>query len=787
MAKQNDDFLKRLLATFRIEADEHLKAISAGLIELEKRPAADRYMEIIETVFREVHSLKGAALAVNLKEIGAICQPLESVFSALKAHQFAVSQPLFDLLYRTIDALSEMLGPEAGLHGSRQAVLALLTRQLGDASQGRFAQSGMAQLVPPVQQVSDELVSGKPLVETVEQVTVTAPFPVPNPTSETVRISTQKLDAVMRQVEALLLPRLAFAQHAKALREVAGSFATWKKQRARMQPVLRLIERYADESAKRKEVPAGRLKLSVQELTKLLEQLEVEHLSMKMMEERLLRLSKFATHNFSALAGMSDKLLHDVKEMHLLPFNSLLEIYPRFTRELARDQGKQVDMVIQGGEIEIDRRTLEEMKDPLMHLLRNCIDHGIEQPGMRQNAGKLPHGTITVTIAQKDGGKMEVVVADDGAGIDAGRVKAAASKLGLISVEEAEKLSEQALQALIFQTGISTSPIITDISGRGLGLAIVKEKIERLGGRVALESRHGGGTVFRITLPLLLATFRGVLVRAGEHHFVIPALSIERVMRVPQHDIQTVENRATISFDGQAVALVTLSDVLELPSLDHSRTHITGKMPEQAVVVISGPDHKYVAFRVDEIMGEQEVLVKTLGPQLARVRNVAGASVLGTGQVVAVLNVPDLLKSAVKRSVAPPAPIATGESAEADRQRSIMVVEDSITSRALLKNILESAGYRVTTAVDGVDAYTILKTGTFDLLVSDVEMPRMDGFDLTAKVRADKQLGELPVVLVTALGSPEHRERGIDVGANAYIVKSSFDQSNLLDVVQQLI
>ena len=201
-------------------------------------------------------------------------------------------------------------------------------------------------------------------------------------------------------------------------------------------------------------------------------------------------------------------------------------------------------------------------------------------------------------------------------------------------------------------------------------------------------------------------------------------------------------------------------------------------------MVVLGTGRQRVAFQVEEILGEQEVLVKTLGRQLTRVRNVAGASVLGTGQVVAVLNVPDLLKSAVKQAAPPPVAAETHGVAE---KQSILVVEDSITSRALLKNILESAGYRVTTAVDGVDAYTTLKTGTFDLIVSDVEMPRMDGFDLTAKVRADKQLAGLPVVLVTSLESREHRERGIDVGANAYIVKSSFDQSNLLEVIQQLI
>ncbi|MBZ0094289.1 MAG: response regulator, partial [Sulfuricella sp.] len=687
--------------------------------------------------------------------------------------------PLFDLMQEAIDDLSTLLSAEgAAMAVAGKSAIATLTRRLDDALQGQFAPSAAVQPMPSVQQTP---IAPLPDVPSEATAAVAMPTPSPSPSlaSETVRVSTQKLDAVMRQVEELLSPRLASAQRAKELREVAVSFAAWKKQRARMRPALRLIEHYVEKSGRSNSAARG-----LQELPKLLEHLEADHLFMKTIEERLLRLSKFAAHDRRALAGMSDSLLHDVKEMHLLPFSSLLEIFPRFTRELAREQGKQVELVIQGGEIEIDRRTLEEMKDPLMHLLRNCIDHGIEQPALRQDKGKPEHGSITVAIAQKDGGKIEILVADDGAGIDAAKVKAAACKLGLVSAEEADKLSEQEAQALAFQSGISTSQIITDISGRGLGLAIVREKVERLGGVVVLESRHDGGvqdtgTSFRITLPLMLATFRGVLVRAGEHCFVIPALSVERVTRVAQQDIRTVENRATISLGGQAVALVSLGDVLELP-----RQSAMDKMSEQALVVILGNGHKHVAFRVDEILGEQEVLVKTLGRQLARVRNVAGASVLGTGQVVAVLNVPDLLKSAVKQAAPPPVAAETHGVAE---KQSILVVEDSITSRALLKNILESAGYLVVTAVDGVDAYTTLKTGTFDLIVSDVEMPRMDGFDLTAKVRADKQLAELPVVLVTALESREHRERGIDVGANAYIVKSSFDQSNLLEVIRRLL
>jgi len=776
MANKNDDFLKRLLATFRIEADEHLRAMSAGLIELENNPSAGRYAEIIEIVFREAHSLKGAARAVNLKEVESVCHPLENVLAALKNKQLTFSQPLFDLLYQTVDGLGGLLAPRADTPESRQVKPAQLARQLDDALLGQFAQSGMGQPESPPQRASTVPVPEQP---PVEPATIAAPPPAPSLASETVRVSTQKLDAVMRQVEELLSPRLAAAQRASELREVAASFAIWKKQRAKARPVLWLIERYVEGDAKGN--GAGLPKFPAQELPKLLEHLEAEQLFMKTLEERLLRLSKFAAHDRRALAGMSDSLLHDVKEMHLMPFSSLLEIYPRFSRELARDQGKQVELAIQGGEIEIDRHILEEIKDPLMHLLRNCIDHGIEQPAIRQDKGKPEHGSIKIAIAQKDGGKIEIMVADDGAGIDAEKVKSTSRRLDLVSAEEAEKLNEQEAQELIFISGISTSPIITDISGRGLGLAIVREKIGKLGGLVALESRRDIGTTFRITLPLMLATFRGVLVRTGEHYFVIPALSVERVARVERQDIRTVENRATFSLDGQIVALANLGDVLELPR-QSSRVNTSA----QIALVILGTGRQRVAFQVEEILGEQEVLVKTLGRQLARVRNIAGASVLGTGQVVAVLNVPDLLKSAVNRVSAPPVSVAAEKPGEATK-RSIMVVEDSITSRALLKNILESAGYRVTTAVDGVDAYTTLKTGTFDLIVSDVEMPRMDGFDLTAKVRSDKQLGALPVVLVTSLESREHRERGIDVGANAYIVKSSFDQSNLLEVIGRLI
>jgi len=775
MANKNDEFLKKLLATFRVEADEHLQAMSSGLLELEKTPAGEQQTQLVEKIFREAHSLKGAARAVNLTEIESVCQSLESVFAALKGRHLVVSAPLFDLLYQAVDAAGRLLAPDAGASGASRPAIMELMRRLDDALKGPLPDPEMPVLAPRAQEVAPAY-SSAATAAPAATAGVRTRLPAPAMASETVRVSTAKLDAVMRQVEELLSPRLAAGQRARELRETSAALVTWKKERARIQPALRLIEGSLARGGK-----ANGAASESQELPALLEYLDGETLRLKTLDDRLASLAQSAEHDLRMLAGMTDNLLHDVKEMHLLPFSSLLEVFPRFVREFARDQAKEVELAVQGGDIEVDRRILEEMKDPLIHILRNCIDHGIEKPAARERKHKPPRGTITVTIAQRDSGKVEILVTDDGAGIDAAKVKSAARKLGIVSPDEADLLDERDAMALVFRSGISTSPIITEVSGRGLGLAIVREKVEQLGGTISLESRHDAGTSLRMVLPLTLATYRGILIRAGDHLFVVPATAVERVMRVPDKDIRTVENRETIPLDGQTVSLVWLSDVLDMP-----RTNAAGGpgVNAQAVVLSLGPVR--VAFRVEEILGEHEVLVKALGPQLARVRNVAGASVLGTGQVVPVLNVPDLMKSAVKPMTSSPGLVAAEKSATTKKQ-SILVVEDSITARALLKNILESAGYHVTTAVDGIDAYTTLKTGTFDLIVSDVEMPRMDGFDLTAKVRSDKQLAELPIVLVTALGSREHRERGIDVGANAYIVKSSFDQSNLLEVVGRLI
>lgn len=764
----DDVFLQKLLATFRVEADAHVQAIGAGLQALKKTPAGQQHADILETVFREVHSLKGAARAVSQAHIEAVCQSLEDSFAALRNGLAALSPAWLELLLQAADTLGAFLAEDGGRPSAAGSLIGRLEAMLKKSLTGSNASA------------SAKTAESASMAETPPSAATGAANTLATPAlaQAAIRVSPARVDAVMRQAEELLLPRLALDQHAGDLRTTIAELSAWKKRLLQIQPALRTLDRALLRPGGEGANPEGG-----HAIPRLLKYLDEERFHMKAAEEGLAKLLRAIEKDRRMLAGMTDALHQDVKEMQLLPFSSLLDVFPRYARELARERDKAVELSIQGGSIEIDRHILQEIKDPLIHMLRNCIDHGIEPPAARLAKGKPPHGRISLACTQKDSGVVEIRVADDGAGVAADRVAAAARKLGACSSEQLERLDPAERMALVFQSGVSTAPAVTDISGRGLGLAIVREKIERLGGSITLESSSATGTTFHMLLPLMRANFRGVLVHIGEQLFVIPCTHVERVMRIAPEDVHTVENHATILVDEKPLALAWLGSVLELgrPATATAAIHST--------VLILAAAATRMAFTVERIAGEQEVLVKTLRRPLVRIRNIAGVSVLGTGQVVPVLNVPDLMKTAIGRGAARPAavPAPPAAPAETAERPSILVVEDSVTSRTLLKTILESAGYRVGTAVDGVDGYTALKTEKFDLVVSDVEMPRMDGFDLTAAIRADRHFAELPVVLVTALESREHRERGIDVGASAYLAKSGFDQSNLLEVVRRLI
>ncbi len=750
-----DDFLESLRATFKVEAEEHLQAIAAGLLELEKTAEPGAQRRIVEVVFRAAHSLKGAARAVNFSEIETICQSMEDVFASWKRQDAAPSPAVLDSLHRTLDAASRVMAGPA------------VSPQSPDPMR---SQSAPVVTTPPAASAAS-----RPAVELREDAGAPAEvIPPAAPTAvDTVRIAVAKLDARLLEAEEMLTAKLTTGERASDLAAVVGRFEEWRLEWGKVQPDVRsLRQTFERAGASGVAAPPG--------LARLLDFFDWSHDYLHALEDKAAGLRRTAEQDHLVIGKLVDDLLEDSKKLLMLPLSTMGSFFPKLVRDLTRDQRKEADLVIRGEEVEIDKRILEEMKDPLIHLLRNCIDHGVELPAERQRAGKPARATITLAVSPVNGSKVELLVSDDGAGIDADKVKASAIKHGRITAEEARQMSGAAALDLVFQSDVSTSPIITQLSGRGLGLAIVREKAEKLGGRVSVESRPEAGTTVRITLPIALATFRGIIVEAANRVFVIPTTQVERVGRFKAADVQTVEGHETLALDGRATSLVWLAEVLELPEAERP-SDAAAATP----VVLLGTGDQRVAFAIDLVRGEQEVLVKPLSKPRSRVRNIAGATVLGSGQVAPILNVFDLLKSARKAGRPPERSVA--ERTTAAEAKSILVSEDSITSRMLLKGILESAGYRVKTTVDGMEAFTALRAERFDLLVSDVEMPRLNGFDLTARIRGDRKLADLPVILVTALETREDRERGIDVGANAYLVKSNFDQSNLLEAVRRLI
>ncbi|QHI69699.1 hybrid sensor histidine kinase/response regulator [Tichowtungia aerotolerans] len=752
-------FLKKLRAAFAVEAQEHLEEIATGLRSLKSADEEQR-AHWVEVIFRETHSLKGAARAVNKPGIETLCQAAEGLFAKLQKEQTAPTETAIDLLYQVLDLIeADLKNPETLSKQEIDAVVSALKR-LQDEKNGSSP--------------TEKKPVAKPPAPAPEEKNRKEPTPV-SVTPNTLRVSQDRLEQIMRESEELLSLKLSTEHRAGELQKLSRKISEWKKTWSNIMPVLRQLTQAAEKNSGLSEKS---LRPKIEQLQHTLESIKDEIDPLELQTGTILQ---NARNDASSVARFVDSLHGNMRELMMMPFSSSLSMMHKVVRDLSNEQNKPVELEITGGNVEADRRILEGMKDPFLHLIRNSIDHGIESPEERAAKNKPEKGTVSISIAQIDSGKVHITVEDDGRGLDLNKLRKTLISQQIVSPEDAEKMTEEQLASSIFFSGLSTSEQVTSISGRGIGTSVVREKVESLGGSVSVTPRKPWGTSFSIILPVGLATFRGILVQSGDSQFVLPTPSVERMLRVPLNDIKTVEGRETITVADQALPLETLSVLLEQPSPVRS----ADKETLLALVICAGSQR--FALEVDEVLREQEVLVKGLGPQLMRVRNVSGIAVLGTGELAPILNVHDLIKSSIVGGSRPAVAAAAAPLPASSRKKSVMVAEDSITSRMLLKNVLESSGYHVATAVDGAAAFAALKTGEFDALVSDVDMPRMNGFVLTERVRADRKLAELPVVLVTSLASQEDKERGIEAGASAYIVKSSFDQSNLVSVLNRLI
>ncbi|PIQ97762.1 MAG: hybrid sensor histidine kinase/response regulator, partial [Nitrospinae bacterium CG11_big_fil_rev_8_21_14_0_20_56_8] len=585
---------------------------------------------------------------------------------------------------------------------------------------------------------------------------------------ETVRIETRLLDDLMTQVGELVVTRTQAARNLKNIEEMLS--------------FLEDFQRQGDQQAQQPDRPGSAAPVPSREGS---EPVNGNHRFSDHILDKLESLKKDFYQSSSHLETVSNKLQEGIRTIRLVPLKTLFNYFPRMVRDLAREQGKEVNLIIEGGETTADKRVLEEMKDPLMHLLRNSIDHGLEIPEDRKKQGKPATGSIRLK-AYRQSEKVVIEVEDDGRGMDLETIKSVALEKHLIREEDLSELTPAQIQSMVFSAGFTTRTFISSISGRGVGLDVVKANVENLKGTVQVQSDSNPGfTRFIIQLPVTLGTVRVLTVKSGNQIFAIPVENVKLARQVDQSDIFRIKGRPAIRFEESAVFIESLETLLGLTKL--SETKIPDNRPSdeaQKIGVILTVNGVFMGILVDEVQSEQEVVLKPQSPILKQVKSISGATILETGRVCMILNPSELLvslknhKGAITSTQPKKVPV---------KKKSLLLVEDSITTRTQEKRILEGAGYEVTVAVDGVDAWNKLNSQPVEGVVTDIQMPNMDGFALTEKIRKDKRYHELPIILVTAMDSEENKKRGLLVGANAYICKPSFDQQVLLDTLSRLI
>lgn len=762
MSREEEVFFKKLLSIFHQEASEHLQKMVSTLIELEKTEPKEERKKKIEIIYRSLHTLKGASASVEINAIEFLCQSLENLLAQFLKQPSFHATTLFNLIHKTIDRLVEIKkASESGQTGLQQPEDFQLIQEIEAFS---FENSPSLPVSSSEFPIPTPVVSLTP-ISTTNQTNSSSQITGANPSPQNlvVKIPAERLAQLLRQAEETMSIQWSEAQKVEDLQSFHRQLLSWEKEWSKIVPSFHKLQKLEG--------------IANKDLQKLLIFLEWNLTHFQALESSFKTLLSSSFQSLLSTKRMVNQLLESTKEMLMLPCSEIFEGIPKVIRDLALKQNKKIRLVLHGGDIEIDKRVLDELRDPILHLVRNSIDHSLEGPAERLKYQKSEEGQISITITPQENQKIKITFADDGAGISIEKLKASVLKNGFLTEKDLEKMSTQQVQELIFLSGISTSSHITSVSGRGLGLTIVRDHVEKLGGTISVESLPYQGTTFHLLLPLTLSMFRGVLVRVCHQIFVVPTMYVQRVFKQPLSELKTVENQKMIEFQGQAIPLIWLQEVLELTPVP--------KIKQNAVMVMMiKMASTTIAFVVDEILQEQEILTKSLGKQLVRVRNISGGTILGSGEIAFILNMADLVQSCLQKNTQR---ISLASDPPEDAMKTILVVEDSITARMLVKNVLELAGYGVEIAVDGTEALQKIETQKVDLVLTDIEMPRMNGLNLCHKIRTDTRFLHLPVVLLSALESEEDRKRGFEVGADAYLVKSNFEQNTLLETVRRLL
>lgn len=710
----------KFIGTYKAETREHLQKLNLGLLRLEKTP---QDKELLDSMMREAHTIKGSSTMMGYKRIADIAHCMEDGLEKALKKVITLKKEHFDILLKSLDAIEPLLEDKVTWEdkGIESPFVKNLCQEITDIFDGKACKvEAVISEIPRTQEkvpVAEEKKNAP--AETVQPKTK---HPFSTAVEESMRVDVDELDKIVNVSGELLISKIRLVELVSALETKTNALND-------------------------REGPLG---IVTRDLIKVSQ--NIDFLTKNMQEE--------------------------VMKIRMVPVSYLFNTFPRAMRDLAQQKGKEINFTIKGEETHLDKAILDQIRDPLMHLLRNAIDHGIESKEDRLARGKPQEGSI-VLAASQEGSHVVIKISDDGAGIDIAKIKEIAIQKGIIAKAKATDLTDEEAYQILFAPGFTTKTEVSETSGRGVGLDVVREAIVQLKGMVEIKSGKNTGSTFILRLPLTLAIAESLLVAAGNDVFAIPVDAVVETIRIKPEDIKSVESKDAITIRNQILPVVRINDIFGLP-----KKGIFEKRFLPLVVVQSV--EKKIGLLVDEMIGRQSIISKNIHDPLKNVKHISGATILGNGRVVLILDIPSIIESSegiiIKR-----ASTSVKQAPTTKKKKSILLAEDVLTTAMLEKNILESVGYSVVIARDGREALDRAKQEKFDLIITDVLMPRMDGFELVQHLRKDKLYADTPVIIVTTRESDADKRRGLEVGADAYILKSEFTSEALLETLERLL
>ncbi len=728
----------KFLARFVEEAREHCSRISEGLLNLEHSPGDT---ELVNGLFRSAHTIKGSSRMMKLSGVTELAHKMEDVLDAVRSGKISLDTSVSDALFRGVDALLTLL---------ERIVVGETTATAPEMLCAELATVAMPPVVDDATAVEITLLHSDRSDNDAPTVVATAAEPA---------LPFQAIKK--RQIDYLRVDAAKLDDLIRLMGEIVSEHGRLRRQVAKLGEIERATSRHLNAVAEQLHAGAG--------CDFLIESGAALQLSMRQSVRTMLDASLLQDHLVSDLQGTSLRL-------RMQPLSTVFDPLRRTVRDLALEYGKDVDFIVEGGDTELDRKIIDRIGDSLLHMIRNSLDHGLESTAERITAGKPSKGAITLS-AYYDSGCVTIALGDDGRGMSVDKIREKALSRRLFGPEVLAAMARAEIIDLIFMPGFSTSSIITDLSGRGVGMDVVRKSIvDELKGTIVVETKENSGTTFLLRLPLNLAVFPLFLVSTNGKICALPATSLVEMLMVKREEIIEIVHKRAVRLRERIIPLENLAALLRLPQESTSEAG-------EVVVVIIRDGEEQLGLVVDEIIGREEMVVKPLPSHLQNLRMVSGVTIGERDSIINVLQISELIRHA--REISEPGRLLPA--AREDRVATVLVVDDSINTREIEKSILEAYGYFVVTAEDGDEAFEKTREVLYDLVITDVEMPGLDGFSLTMRLRDDDRYRNVPIIIVTSLEKDEDKKRGIAVGADAYIVKGAFDQSNLIETVRSLI